>query len=266
MQASANRTDDAEFVHDGIEFRLNPMSGHSDGSGPILVQKDRWMIDRYSELADEFSGSNVVELGLYDGGSTIFLDALLAPRRLLAIELAATPLVQLDSYIQRRERRDAVVQALGVDQADVAALRMLIDECFSDQPLDLVIDDASHLYGPTVSSFRLLFPCLRPGGLFIVEDWSHEHEFERGLVQFIADGKIDPDEFRVVAAGHESVVPLGQLALELTALVAAGSDVISDIRLRRGWMEVRRGPADLDPATFDHRELIGPMARTLLTH
>ena len=39
------------------------------------------------------------------------------------------------------------------------------------EPLDLVIDDASHLYGPTMASFEVLFPRLRPGGLYVIEDW-----------------------------------------------------------------------------------------------
>jgi hypothetical protein len=38
--------------------------------------------------------------------------------------------------------------------------------------VDLVIDDASHLYPFTKGSFETLFPRLRPGGLYIIEDWS----------------------------------------------------------------------------------------------
>jgi hypothetical protein len=42
-------------------------------------------------------------------------------------------------------------------------------------PLDLVIDDASHIYGPTKASFQALFPLLRPGGLYLIEDWAWAH-------------------------------------------------------------------------------------------
>ena len=42
-------------------------------------------------------------------------------------------------------------------------------------PLDLVIDDASHLYGPTKASFEALFPLLREGGVYVIEDWAWEH-------------------------------------------------------------------------------------------
>ena len=42
----------------------------------------------------------------------------------------------------------------------------------STAPPDLIIDDASHLYSETKTSFETLFPQLRPGGLYIIEDWS----------------------------------------------------------------------------------------------
>jgi predicted methyltransferase len=38
-----------------------------------------------------------------------------------------------------------------------------------DQLLDLVVDDTSHL-GPTRASFNTLFPRLRPGGVYVIED------------------------------------------------------------------------------------------------
>jgi SAM-dependent methyltransferase len=39
-------------------------------------------------------------------------------------------------------------------------------------PLDLVFDDASHFYRFSKVSFETLFPLLRPGGLYVIEDWS----------------------------------------------------------------------------------------------
>ncbi|WP_435149818.1 class I SAM-dependent methyltransferase [Micromonospora aurantiaca (nom. illeg.)] len=37
-------------------------------------------------------------------------------------------------------------------------------------PLDVVIDDGSHLSADVISSFRTLFPLVRPGGLYVIED------------------------------------------------------------------------------------------------
>ena len=62
----------------------------------------------------------------------------------------------------------------GVDQADHEALWGLLgDHDLSE--LDLVIDDASHSFGPTLASFAGLFPKVRPGGFYVIEDWSWPH-------------------------------------------------------------------------------------------
>ena len=51
----------------------------------------------------------------------------------------------------------------------------IVQHEFCGSPLDLVIDDASHLYEPTKASFETLFPMLRPGGIYIIEDWGWAH-------------------------------------------------------------------------------------------
>jgi hypothetical protein len=59
----------------------------------------------------------------------------------------------------------------GTDQTDATKLHSIVREDLEGH-LDLVIDDASHLYAQTKRSFELLFPLLRTGGLYIIEDWS----------------------------------------------------------------------------------------------
>lgn len=56
-------------------------------------------------------------------------------------------------------------------------------------PVDVILDDASHNSGKTIESFKILFPLLRDGGIYIVEDthtsgWDSE-EYE---------GNSNPDE------------------------------------------------------------------------
>jgi hypothetical protein len=46
----------------------------------------------------------------------------------------------------------------------------LADVLAQTGPPDLVIDDGSHLCPHVLSSFRFLFPVLRPGGLYVIED------------------------------------------------------------------------------------------------
>jgi hypothetical protein len=50
------------------------------------------------------------------------------------------------------------------------------------QGLDVVIDDASHLYRLTVASFDALFPHLSSGGLYFIEDVAPGDEHERAEI------------------------------------------------------------------------------------
>ncbi len=83
------------------------------------------------------------------------------------------------------------------DQSDTAFLRGL-----DTGPLDIVIDDGSHLSQDVITSFHALFPRLRPGGLYVVEDlqtsywpgWGGDrHDLNNpltsmGLFKSLADG------------------------------------------------------------------------------
>lgn len=53
------------------------------------------------------------------------------------------------------------------DQTDVRFLGAVVDEL---GPFDTVLDDGGHTPKQMIGSFRYLFPRLRPGGVYIVED------------------------------------------------------------------------------------------------
>jgi predicted O-methyltransferase YrrM len=94
------------------------------------------------------------------------------PERFVAIELNDRRVGALDALIERRSLQDSVRPVYGVDQADRARLAAIAADEFGGQPLDLVIDDASHRLDETRASFECLFPLLRPGGRFVIEDWN----------------------------------------------------------------------------------------------
>ena len=55
-----------------------------------------------------------------------------------------------------------------------------MDEALLNGPLDIVIDDGSHQNGAIMGSFEYLFPRIKPGGLYIIEDttctyWGDTH-------------------------------------------------------------------------------------------
>ena len=55
------------------------------------------------------------------------------------------------------------------DQVDCANPKLLADK-FVDSAFDIIIDDASHQLDQQVISFMVLWPKVRVGGLYILED------------------------------------------------------------------------------------------------
>jgi SAM-dependent methyltransferase len=223
----------------------------------LLIQKPPPLVERYVELCKNFQHGAIVELGIAAGGSTALISLLAQPRKLVACELHDKPVAALTEFIDRRGASATVRPFYGVNQSDRARLAEIIDTEFPDQRLDLVIDDASHLYNETRASFEVLYPRLRPGGIFVIEDWKAARLGAKWVMAAMQD-RSSPDfagrEQRLadaIAKGEQlGSVPLHFLCLELIQVCAATSDVMSEITVNPNWIVARRGTAELDPATF----------------
>ena len=188
------------------------------------------------------------------------------PRKLLAIELAEERVEALDELIRQLGLGAQVRAYYGVDQADRDRLRALVEEVFEGEPLDLVIDDASHRLEETRASFETLFPLLRPGGSYLIEDW-HQQAFARALEAAVADptsqARADLERRMSDAATERSREeqagprrpPSGQeiatrLALELVLAQAESEEFMAELTIRPSLLRVRRGAGHLDPVAF----------------
>jgi hypothetical protein len=74
-------------------------------------------------------------------------------------------------------------------QSDESLLEQLIAR---SGPFDVVIDDGSHFWADQIASFRKLYPHVKPGGAYVVEDLhtSYTDEFKLGserTVDFLRD-------------------------------------------------------------------------------
>jgi hypothetical protein len=101
------------------------------------------------------------------------------------------------------------------DQSDPAVLARLVDSC---GPFDIVIDDGSHIADHQLVSFFNLFPALKEGGIYIVEDlhasfWAgpqqssrygiNFYDFARGLVEKLSLYHLDPRSFERFHLPHD---------------------------------------------------------------
>jgi hypothetical protein len=135
--------------------------------------KGETFLDAYADLAERFRPRRILEIGVYRGGGTVFLDRYFKPEMLVAVEYSPDRLPKLDRYVESRSLSRMSVYH-GVDQKDVPHLTSILDRHFEDG-LDLVVDDASHWYEETKASFETVMPYLRPGGWYVIEDWPWAH-------------------------------------------------------------------------------------------
>jgi hypothetical protein len=149
----------------------------------------------------------------------------------------------LEEYLKKSGLTESVKVFYGVDQSDRRRVPALVEQEFKG-PLDLIIDDASHLLAETRASFNMLFPRLVPGGLYVIEDWSWAHTAASGFL--------------------EGTPPLTELVFELTVASATANDAITELIVDRELTIVRRGPQMLDPQNFDISDLLDDRARAML--
>jgi predicted O-methyltransferase YrrM len=257
--------DDKTFDIAGVTFQASAVDRFRSPSGNFWLVKPRPMVERYRELLSSLQPKRILELGIFHGASAAFFALLCQPERLVAVDIADDPAVGLERFIDERGLRGRVRTHYSLDQADVPALHRLVADEFSGEPLDLVVDDASHRFGPTRSSFNALFPYLRPGGIFVIEDWSWHHQLDRRL-----QARADRDDvMRTKLAEHALLgttpTPLSVLLLELVLASAYAPDVFAEIVIANGWAHVVRGDRDLDADAFDVSGIYSETARALIT-
>src|ERR1700730_15050562 len=196
-----------------IEHSLSDQDGVRDDC--FRFYKNRQLVEQFDRFwsATDFRPRRMLEIGIWDGGSTAFWYEHLRPERLVAIDLKdREDSLYFRRYVTANGLLDRVLTRWKTDQADRTALLEIVERDLGGE-LDLVIDDGSHLDRPTRASFEALFPLVPPGGLYIIEDWAWEHwpEFQ------------DPGH---VWAGEES---LTALVCELVAAAGSSRSLIASL-------------------------------------
>lgn len=214
---------------DDLVFRLEHFKADNWDLGEQCFKfyKTDGLVREYAEFLKnrpDFKPERVLELGIWDGGSIAFWFELFHPKKHVAIDLKQrqdSP--YFERYVESRGLRENIRTYWNVDQADRPAISGICAREF-DGALDLVIDDASHLYGPTKASFETLFPLLRPGGLYVIEDWAWGHwaDYQR------------PDH------PWAKEIPLTQLVIELIECIGGPAAPIRRLTVSHGFVVAER--------------------------
>lgn len=205
---------DAEFM--GLDFYFETAYGEAPPPGKVFVFKPRRFFEIYADVLATSPTKNVFELGIWLGGSAIILTALFDVKKFVCID-KSPPIPSFDETRAKYPLGDRIKPYYNTSQDDQQRLNEILDKEFEEAP-DIILDDASHLYQLSRDSFEILFPRLKPGGWYIIEDWAWAH-------QMLSIWDDEPS--------------MAGLIFELQ-LVMACSDLIDEIIVRREMVFIKK--------------------------
>lgn len=228
---------DEECVISGTSFfmavDLETIHAVNTSDDRFLLAKNRPLVEDIFKSADAQAAKNIVEIGIFKGGSVALYALVYEPTKFVGIEYATKRIEALDTFIAKRRLAESVRLHYGVDQSDRMRVQKIIEEEFCGEPLDLVVDDGSHHYEKTKSSFETIFPYLRSGGVFVVEDWGWAHWAGPIWQESQAFPAEDPS--------------MTNLLLEVCMLAASRPDIVSHVEVEPSIFRVTRGCGEIEP-------------------
>lgn len=245
MQSSAHPQiiwrDDTNLSIDGVDFVLSHDTRTLQCGGStqtrFLIGKTRFMVERAAMLAEQQRIEHIFDMGILHGGSVALYDLIFRPSKIVAIDLSRDTVPTLADYIAKRGKSATVRPYFGVSQDNHSAMEDLLSKEFPQMGIDLIVDDASHLYAQTRAAFNICFPHLKPGGLYIIEDWAWAH--------WAGDSWQGRDSF---FAGKTA---LSNLLIELFMLCSSRPDLIKSLQVDHNTITVTKGTGTLPTGRFD---------------
>ncbi|WP_167489371.1 class I SAM-dependent methyltransferase [Vibrio ouci] len=213
------------FSIDDVKFHLVSWGSPKKKSTPnnFVLVKDPSFSKSMARICAPLTPKNIVEFGLYHGASLVLLDKIFTPDAIVGIdERQEHP--SLSQYRKSSLAHASITPYCGVKQDDVNTLSHIFDLHFPKRNVDLIIDDCSHLYEPTKTTFLTAFPYLTPGGIYIIEDWGWAHW---------------PGEFQEKELFPGT--PLSKLVFELIMLQSVIPNVIAKIETDYHHVAITKG-------------------------
>lgn len=214
------------------ESQISNYEKYRDATDVFYMAKSRGYLDSYAEISRDRRFANILEIGFFRGGSSVFLNEYFRPERLVCVDRTRERLTHLESYVSRTNGKVKV--HYGVDQDDVGRLQSILRSDLTSG-IDLVIDDASHFNEETRRCFEIAFPFLNRGGIYVIEDWSWAH----------ASGY-----WQEPGNPWEGKAALTNFVFELIMLHGSAAGLVDRIAFLPGFMYLRRGLGVLPSADF----------------
>ena len=133
-------------------------------TGPML---DKWIeyASVYQGLFESYNiGGEVkmLEIGVQSGGSLVTWSQWFQDAKFTYVGIDINPLCR----ILDESSADSIYIEIGSQEDDA----FLIDACSKYGPFDIIIDDGGHTAKQMIGSLRTLYPCVKQGGFYVIED------------------------------------------------------------------------------------------------
>jgi len=181
-----------------------------------------------------------------------FFSELFRPDLHIAFELDKAPIPALIEQQKKVELDGRRLELhYGVNQGDGETVRRIVKEALQNRGIgevDLVLDDASHLYGPSKASFEATFPFLRRGGMYVLEDWGWAHW----------------SAYQQEGAPYSKEPALSNLVFQMSMLCATRRDLLPQLVINAGLVFAQRGWGTLNDDPFDIDQIIKSRGKQLV--
>jgi len=225
-----------KFKIDGVTFTLDTRAGKdravSKTNNFVLVKNQR-CLDFYREWTGP-KPKTIMEVGMFEGGSLVLMDKIFKPERIVGLDLRREPIKPLEAYVKKNPQ----MKTYYARSQDKPGTLMAARENFP-KGIDFIVDDASHLYDQTRSTFEMLFPLVTTGGKYLIEDWAWAHS---------------PNHQNKTSTWADRTA-MSNLILQLTVL-AARYGVIEKLEVYKEFVCITKGPGVLPKDALDLNGLL----------
>ena len=101
--------------------------------------------------------STILEIGVFEGASTRMWRDFLPFAKIVGMDLTKRPGIDFG-------------EGVNIEIADQSNIEHLLRIGQTHGPFDLIVDDGSHIWDHQITTLRYLFPFVKRGGFYIVED------------------------------------------------------------------------------------------------
>ncbi|MCX7376732.1 MAG: glycosyltransferase 61 family protein [Alphaproteobacteria bacterium] len=208
------------FQIGAIPFALHRVPAEQ-AAGRVRVLKEESTLNNFLRTLGGAAPRRIFEIGVHQGGNACLLCAFFPEARYAGID-ASKDVDAVEALLDAHSLSLRAKVFNDTPQTDPDRIRRIIREQFGDE-VDVIVDNASHGYEMSKTSFEISFPFLVAGGKYVIESWAWSHW----------------PESQNESSGWNKVPALSNLILELVLLLPS-SDLIESIEIRDGFVVITK--------------------------